>query len=74
MVRHHEAKEAVLRALRDQRAVPVADIAAEVDAHPAVIGRCCSGLQRGGYIQQTASGVYTLTSTGEARLADLLSD
>lgn len=74
MVRHHEAKEAILRALRDQRAMSVADLATEVDAHPAVIGRCCSGLQRRGYIQQTAPDVYTLTNAGEARLADLPSD
>ncbi len=74
MGRQHEAKEAILRALRGQRAVSASELANEVDAHPAVIDRCCSGLQRSGYIRQTAPGVYTLTRDGEERLDELPSD
>lgn len=70
MVRYHEVKEAILHALHGRRAVPVAALATDVDAHPAVIDRCCSGLQRSGYIHQTAPGVYRLTSIGEERLSE----
>lgn len=68
MSRQHETKEAILRTLRGRRATATADLANEVDAHPAVIDRCCTGLQRSGYIQQTAPGVYALTCTGEVYL------
>ena len=70
MSRQHETKEAILRTLRGQRATAAVDLANEVNAHPAVIDRCCTGLQQSGYIQQTAPGVYTLTRSGEAYLDD----
>lgn len=70
----HETKEAILRSFQNQREVPVADLAAELDAHPAVITRCCSGLQQRGYITQTAPAVYTLTPAGETLFAELTSD
>lgn len=70
MNRQHETKEAILRTLRGQRAPAGVDLANEVNAHPAVIDRCCTGLQQSGYTQQTAPGVYTLTRAGEAYLED----
>lgn len=70
MSRQHKTKEAILRTLRGQRAAAAVDLANEVDAHPAVIDRCCTGLQRSGYIQQMAPGVYTLTRAGKTYLGD----
>jgi DNA-binding IclR family transcriptional regulator len=70
MSRQHETKEAILHALRGQRATAAVDLANEVNAHPAVIDRCCTGLQQTGYLRQTAPGVYTLTCAGEAYLDD----
>lgn len=70
MSRQHETKEAILHALHGQRATAAVDLANEVNAHPAVIDRCCTGLQQRGYITQTAPGVYTLTAAGEEYVGD----
>jgi DNA-binding IclR family transcriptional regulator len=74
MAQLHETKEAILTSFRSRRHIAVADLAEEIDAHPAIIDRCCSGLQQSGYLTQTAPTVYTLTSAGELLLAEMEAD
>jgi predicted ArsR family transcriptional regulator len=61
-----ELEDAVSAALGSREPRTATEIAAELDAHPMTVRRCCDELQRAGRLRQVTGGGYVRADHGPA--------
>ncbi len=65
-----QLEAAILRALSEQTALHVMDLAEQIEEHPLTVDQACAQLHEEGYITTSSHGIYDVTTYGERRLDD----